>query len=83
MASENKLSPWEQYKKNLGATRPWDIVNPNVDRASIEVANERFSICQACPELIKLTSQCKKCGCFMPAKTKLLHATCPANKWTS
>jgi hypothetical protein len=81
MDNEKKLSPWEQYKKNLGATRPWDIVNPNVDRASTEVAEERFSICQACPELIKLTSQCKKCGCFMKAKTGLLAASCPIGKW--
>jgi hypothetical protein len=31
--------------------------------------------------LIKLTSQCKKCGCFMEAKTKLPNAECPIGKW--
>jgi hypothetical protein len=45
------------------------------------IANERLSICKACPELIKLTTQCKKCGCFMAAKTKLKMATCPLGKW--
>jgi hypothetical protein len=81
MSNENKLSPWEKYKKNLGATRPWDMINPNVDRISEDIAQEKLSICQSCPELIKLTSQCKKCGCFMPAKTKLLNAQCPIGKW--
>lgn len=77
----DKLTPWEQYKKNLGETRPWDIVNPETQWASEEKSNERFSICKLCPELIKLTTQCKKCGCFMKVKTKLELATCPLGKW--
>jgi hypothetical protein len=81
VGSEDKLSPWEQYKKNLGSTRPWDAINPNIDRASTKVAEERLSICQSCPEFIKLTSQCRKCGCFMKVKTGLLAATCPIGKW--
>jgi hypothetical protein len=75
------LSPWQQWKKNLGETRPWDIANPNIDWADEEKAEERFSICKACPELIKLTTQCKKCGCFMKVKTKLDLATCPIGRW--
>ena len=78
--SEN-LSAWEQYKKNLGDTRPWDLVNPNSSKVSSEFASERYQICLSCPELIKLTKQCKKCGCFMFAKTKLEAATCPLGKW--
>jgi hypothetical protein len=76
-----ELTPWQRYKQNLGETRPWDIVNPSTEWATSEVAEERYSICKACPELIKLTSQCKKCGCFMIAKTKLEKATCPIGKW--
>lgn len=77
----DEISAWEKYKKNLGETRPWDLVNPNIERSSIEVAEKRFEICKGCPELIKLTKQCKKCGCFMAAKTKLQGATCPLGKW--
>jgi hypothetical protein len=77
----DELTPWEQYKKNLGETRPWDLVNPNTEWADEEKAKERYSICQSCPELIKLTTQCKKCGCFMKVKTKLELATCPLGKW--
>lgn len=79
--SDDKLTPWQRYKQNLGETRPWDMLNPNVDRASDTVAEFRYDLCKACPELIDLTKQCKKCGCFMPAKTKLAKATCPLGKW--
>jgi hypothetical protein len=74
-------SVWERYKESLGETRPWDLVNPNTEWADEALATERYSICQACPELVKLTKQCKKCGCLMPAKSKLLKATCPLGKW--
>ena len=76
-----KLTPWEEYKKNLGDTRPWDIINPNTEWADESLSKERYSICQSCPELIKLTKTCKECGCFMAAKTKLQNATCPISKW--
>jgi len=75
------MNAWEKYKEKLGDTRPWDIVNPKTEWAKEELASERLSICNGCPELIKLTSQCKKCGCFMSVKTKLLNATCPIGKW--
>lgn len=74
-------SVWQKYKESLGETRPWDLVNPTTEWASEEIAKNRYGICQACPELIKLTKQCKKCGCFMVAKTKLEKATCPLGKW--
>lgn len=76
-----ELTPWQKYKQNLGDTRPWDLVNPATEWASEELAAERYSMCLSCPELIKLTKQCKKCGCFMFGKTKLAKATCPLGKW--
>jgi len=78
---EENLSPYQKWKKNLGETRPWDIVNPETEWADEEKAKERYSICKACPELIKVTKTCKKCGCFMAAKTKLEKASCPIGKW--
>lgn len=74
-------SNWSKYKQNLGNTRPWDVVNPNTEWAEDTVAKERFEICKACPELIKLTSTCKKCGCLMALKTKIQGAICPIGKW--
>lgn len=77
--SEN--SAWQEWKNNLGSTRPWDLVNPNTPWATDEDAKARFEICKACPELLQITNQCKKCGCFMHLKTKLQNATCPIGKW--
>jgi hypothetical protein len=60
--------------------KPWDMINGS-PRATDEEAVTRLKICKSCPELIKLTTQCKKCGCFMSAKTKLQAAKCPIGKW--
>jgi hypothetical protein len=76
-----KLTPWQQYKKNLGNTRPWDMINPNTQYVSKDISEQRYSICKICPEFISSTTQCKKCGCIMIAKTKLEKATCPIGKW--
>ena len=76
-----ELSAWQQYKKNLGETRPWDLINPNTEYVDNNLSLQRFKICQVCPEFIKLTTQCKKCGCFMKLKTKLEKASCPIGKW--
>lgn len=46
------------------------------------IVNERMSICNGCPEFVTNTSQCKQCGCFMSAKTRLKKSSCPIGKWT-
>ncbi len=43
-----------------------DIVNHYIEDAE---SKKRMDICLGCPELIKLTKQCKKCGCLMNLKT--------------
>ena len=63
--------------------RPWDLFKKNVGRVEGPVADKRFEICKSCPEYIKLTHQCKKCGCIMNAKVKLPNASCPLGKWHS
>ncbi len=75
------MNAWQEYKKKLGDTRPWDLLNPNVEKLSADESGARIEICNACPELIQLTKQCKQCGCFMAAKTKLKDAKCPLGKW--
>ena len=40
-----------------------------VDQQHIQ--QNRLRICEQCDFYIKLTQQCKKCGCFMKIKTKL------------
>jgi hypothetical protein len=74
-------SRWQQYKEKLGDTKPWDLINPNTEWANEEDSNKRYDICRSCSELIKLTKQCKQCGCVMAAKVKLQNAKCPLGKW--
>ncbi len=83
-----KETPWEKFKKNnpekfAKNAKPWDLMNSNL-RVDDEIAEERFAICLKCPELVPVTHQCKKCGCFMKQKTKLANAFCPLDppKWT-
>ena len=73
-------SRWQEYKEKNGVT-PLDLLNPKTKPANKEESNERFEICKQCPELIPITNQCKKCGCFMIVKTKLESAKCPLGKW--
>jgi hypothetical protein len=77
----SEKSAWQKYKDNLGETRPWDLLNPKTEYVDDETYNSRFNICKSCPELLKITIQCKKCGCFMAAKTKLQKSECPIGKW--
>lgn len=71
----NMADPFER------PARPWDLFNKNLGRVETDIAEERFDICLQCPKLIKLTSQCKECGCLMNQKVKLPNASCPLGKW--
>jgi hypothetical protein len=67
--------------ENNRPARPWDLFNKNIGRVEQRIQETRLAICLKCPELIKLTGQCKQCGCIMKAKTKLPNASCPLGKW--
>jgi hypothetical protein len=70
---------WEEYKQKNNIT-PINLLNKHNYINKLE-SDKRMNICLGCPELIKLTHQCKKCGCFMNLKTKLSEAKCPIEKW--
>ena len=74
------MSKWSEYKQKNGST-PLDLLNPRTKRVTDDVANLRLEICNSCPNLIQLTKQCKKCGCFMAVKTKIEASTCPIGNW--
>jgi hypothetical protein len=76
-------SAWQRWKEaNRGNAKPWDMLNPNVERAPEDVAEKRLSICLSCDRFMKITRTCKECGCLMDAKTKIGHAFCPLGKWS-
>ena len=60
--------------------KPWDLLKRE-NWTDSEITDARMDVCRACPELIQATTTCKKCGCFMVAKTKLELASCPIGKW--
>jgi len=80
-------TPWEQWKRKnaerqeSGKVSPLDFANPDTEYASENLADARMQACLDCPKLLRATHQCRECGCFMKIKTKLLHATCPLDKW--
>jgi len=45
------------------------------------IAEKRLNVCKMCDEYIAFTSMCRKCGCILPLKTKLLNEKCPLGKW--
>lgn len=74
------MSKWKEWKDSLGETRPWDMLDADVNRASEEKLTLRLDTCKSC-EQFSITRQCKKCGCFMDIKAKLEKASCPLGKW--
>lgn len=66
---------------NNKSARPWDLLNSNIGKVSSEIREKRLNICKECIHYINATTQCKKCGCIMPLKTKLPNAECPIGKW--
>ena len=81
MSISDKFNSSEKGRNLPKPVRPWDLLKVNAPKTTDEVASERLSICRACPELIKVTGQCKKCGCIMNLKVKLADAYCPLYKW--
>ena len=56
-----------------------DIINGEfVDSG---VSNQRYDICKTCDLFNRILLICNSCGCFMPAKIKLVNADCPEGKW--
>jgi hypothetical protein len=47
-----------------------------------ETQQTRMNICNSCEDFNAKTTQCRRCGCFMSAKTKLKVASCPIGKWS-
>lgn len=67
-----------------------DALMGNLQAAPDETVKARMALCNGCPHLRRNMGKhfskidgerCNLCGCYMPVKTKILKATCPAKKW--
>ncbi len=56
-----------------------ELVTKWTERA--KKARERLDICVECEHFEKQLCVCKKCGCFMKAKTMFPSSSCPVGKW--
>lgn len=80
--SESRWQKWlKESAERDGNVTPLDLFNPYTEYINDAAAAKRLDVCKNCEFYIKLTHQCKKCGCIMNVKTKLAHATCPMGKW--
>lgn len=52
----------------------------NKDPLIEKLAEDRFNVCLKCPQL-KSNNKCRKCGCYMVAKTRSPKSKCPLDKW--
>lgn len=59
-----------------------DLIDPREPRASHDVRVARLTVCRECPRKVGPGTRCSVCGCWMPAKTWLLNATCPEGRWS-
>lgn len=58
-----------------------DFLTGSLEFASEDVVAKRIAICEPCEVRNSTLNTCTACGCFLPAKTKLLEATCPMELW--
>jgi hypothetical protein len=70
----------EKTPEELDHVTPLDLLSSD-NYTTKEIRNERLDICKGCEHLFKPTRTCKKCGCFMAAKTWLKFAHCPEGHW--
>lgn len=75
------MSKWKEWKNSLGEARPWHLLDHSKLIEDETIVNKRLEICLSCDDLIKLTKQCRHCGCVMTLKTKVQNAACPIGKW--
>ena len=66
----------------------WDIMNylrkNGADSlvVSKETYETRHEICKSCEMWIKKKDMCAECGCFIPAKARVVLESCPVDKWS-
>ena len=51
------------------------------DKQTRELSKERLAVCKLCPKRNRYLDQCTECGCFLPAKSRVIDADCPLGLW--
>ena len=88
MSEEKQYPSLGQQAKNL-ANFSWELVQyitQNRDAVlfvSDEVYKQRTEICRSCDKFDEFENKCVECGCYVPAKAKIILDSCPLNKWVA
>lgn len=53
----------------------------NLKITDSRLSETRMITCVACPHYISSSAKCSLCGCYIPIKTKIIAASCPADRW--
>lgn len=87
MTDEKKYPSLGEQASNL-AKFSWDLIkhlqqNHNHTKlfVSDETYKERVTTCKGCDKYDELENRCTECGCYIPAKAKIILDSCPLNKW--
>ena len=79
---------WNNYPLILEGIRNYLFTTDSIE----QIALERYTICQACPKLDLVGTEClvsgtqpccSECGCSLKFKTRSLSSSCPLGKWDS
>lgn len=86
MENDQNYPSLVQQGKNL-AKFSWDLIkyiqqnHNSVLVVSEEVYKERIMTCRGCDKYDELENRCRECGCYLPAKAKVILDSCPLGKW--
>jgi hypothetical protein len=75
------MSIIDNLKKAVDTVTSGKGVDLLISRVSTDEREARLAICHDCEFYLQATTQCKKCGCFVPMKSWLKKSECPMNKW--
>ena len=88
MTENSKYPSLFEQGKNL-ANFSLDLIkhiHSNPDKfitVSDETYRERMSICKSCDKYDEFDNRCSECGCFLPAKARIILDSCPLEKWST
>jgi len=76
----NMIKRINPFPKILSIVKGWYLLITD-NRASRVMYDSRMPTCNTCQNRNKALNTCKLCGCFLPAKTRVIEEECPANYW--
>lgn len=58
-----------------------DLLAGKLMLTEAELQHERIKVCEQCDAFRRGTRTCALCNCQLDLKTRVLSASCPAEKW--